>query len=42
MPEIPYRYWIYPGPMPAEAVALLREAKTLSANDKDEMVVIEF
>jgi iron complex transport system substrate-binding protein len=41
MLEIPYRYWIYPGPMLAEAVTLLREVKTLSANDKDEMIVIE-
>jgi iron complex transport system substrate-binding protein len=39
--EIPYRYWICPGPMLAEAVALLREAKTLSANDRDEMIVTE-
>jgi iron complex transport system substrate-binding protein len=41
MLEIPYRYWICPGPMLAEAVALLREAKTLSAKDIDEMIVIE-
>jgi iron complex transport system substrate-binding protein len=41
MLEIPYRYWICPGPMLAEAVTLLREAKTLSANDKDEMIVTE-
>jgi iron complex transport system substrate-binding protein len=41
MLEIPYRYWICPGPMLAEAVALLREAKTPSAKDIDEMIVIE-
>jgi iron complex transport system substrate-binding protein len=39
--EIPYRYWICPGPMLAEAVALLREAKALSANHKYEMIVTE-
>jgi iron complex transport system substrate-binding protein len=32
--EIPYKYWICPGPMLANAVALLRDAKTLS-NDGD-------
>lgn len=36
MLEIPYRYWICPGPMLAEAVALLREAKALLVNDKGE------
>lgn len=29
--EIPYKYWICPGPMLAEAVSLLREAKKRSA-----------
>ena len=28
--EIPYKYWICPGPMLAEAVSLLREAKKLN------------